>query len=282
MLKVSIIIATKNEEKNIGRCLESLISQSYKNLEIILIDFGSYDNTIEIAKKYTGLVLNIKEYVDLSKVKNFRGAQINFGGSVSKGEMLFFPDADMTFDKDLIHEIVNQSNYFDAFYIPEKIIGKGYFGKIRNFERSFYNETSIDAIRAIKKEYFFKVGGFDTYNVYFGPDDWDFTKMLKETNCKSYITKNFLYHHEESLNIKSYINKKSKYIYSFETYIKKWGKSDKDIKKQFGFYYRFLGVFIENGKWKFFFTHPILIISLFYIKTLVGIVFIIKKFFKLN
>ncbi|MBM3283586.1 glycosyltransferase [Candidatus Gottesmanbacteria bacterium] len=42
---VSIVIPTLNEEKNIGRCLESILDQTYKNIEIIVVDNNSKDKT---------------------------------------------------------------------------------------------------------------------------------------------------------------------------------------------------------------------------------------------
>lgn len=50
--KVSIIVPVYNVEKYIEKCLNSLISQSYKNIEIILIDDGSKDNSGKICDKY--------------------------------------------------------------------------------------------------------------------------------------------------------------------------------------------------------------------------------------
>ena len=49
---VSIIVPMYNSEKYIERCVKSLISQSYKNIEIVLVDDGSKDKTIEILKLY--------------------------------------------------------------------------------------------------------------------------------------------------------------------------------------------------------------------------------------
>lgn len=57
---ISVIITTKNEEKNIGKCLESVLAQTYPagNIEIIVVDNGSTDKTKEIAIKYTEKVFN--------------------------------------------------------------------------------------------------------------------------------------------------------------------------------------------------------------------------------
>ena len=50
-MKVSIITATYNSEKNISDCLQSVATQTHKNIEHIVIDGGSTDNTIEIAPR---------------------------------------------------------------------------------------------------------------------------------------------------------------------------------------------------------------------------------------
>jgi glycosyltransferase involved in cell wall biosynthesis len=51
-MKVSIILPTKNNEKTIKKCLESIRAQTYKNIEIIFVDNYSSDNTYKIAKSF--------------------------------------------------------------------------------------------------------------------------------------------------------------------------------------------------------------------------------------
>lgn len=62
-----------------------------------------------------------------------------------------------------------------------------------------------------------------------------------------------------------------------DDYFKKWG-FDETTKKQFGFYYRYIGVFIENGKWKKLFAHPLLSLSMYFLLFLRGCVYILAKF----
>lgn len=274
---ISVVITTKNEEKNIENCLKSILEQSYKNIEIIVVDNFSTDKTKEIALRYTDKVYDLSKEIDLTNIKNYRGAQLNFGVSKASGEIIFFPDADMTFDKNLLSEAVEKLEKNDALYVPEIIYGNGLFGKIRNFERSFYNETCIDGVRIVKKNVFLEVGGFDVKNIVFGPDDWDFTKTLKQKNFNFEITDKVLYHHEEWLTLKVYLNKKSKYIGTFDGYIKKWGRDDKDVEKQFGIYYRYFGVFLENGRWKKLLAHPILSLGMYFLRGMVGVIYLIKR-----
>jgi len=282
---VSIIISTLNAASVLEKCLQSVVAQDYpKNkIEMIVADGGSTDKTRKIAKKYTNKVYNIPDLLDLTKVKNLRGAQLNFGVKKSKGKIIFFPDADMTFEKKLMKEAVGLiiKNKLDALYIPETVVGKGMFKKIRNFERSFYNETCIDAVRITTKKIFLKINGFDEKNINFGPDDWDFTKKIRIITNEIGITGLKINHHEEDITLGKYLSKKKKYVDTFAGYIKKWGKNDADIIKQLGLRYRYFVVFTEKGKWKKLLKHPVLTIGMFCLKFLVGFNYLFKKKFRL-
>jgi len=78
--KISIIIRTKNEEKWITSCLESISRQRYKDFEIVLVDNCSTDKTVEKAKNFGVKVVNIEEF--------FPGNAINVGINASSGEYI--------------------------------------------------------------------------------------------------------------------------------------------------------------------------------------------------
>ncbi len=59
-METSIIIRTKNEEKWIGRVLDKLFEQTYKNFEIVIVDSGSTDKTLRIASRFPVKILTIK------------------------------------------------------------------------------------------------------------------------------------------------------------------------------------------------------------------------------
>ena len=80
--QTSIIIRCLNEDKHIGTLLTALQKQSYKNFEVILVDSGSTDATLDIAKKYDGKILHI--HPD----KFSFGASLNLGCEAAKGEFL--------------------------------------------------------------------------------------------------------------------------------------------------------------------------------------------------
>lgn len=260
---VSIVVTTKEEAKNIKQCLESIKNQTYKNTEIIVADNNSKDKTKEIAKTYTEKVYNIGPE---------RSAQRNFSVAMAKGKYIMYLDADMILEENLLEECVKQiqTKDADAINIQENILGKSFFSKCRNFERSFYCNSSIDGVRFMRKDIFKEVGGFD--EALTGPEDWDLSKKIKQIGGKIILLKNSHINHDESkVVLKDYLNKKSYYAKSFDKYKKKWGANDSDIKKQLGFYYRYIGVFIEQKKYKKIITHPILFFGLIYLRILVGI-----------
>lgn len=266
---VSITITTKNEENNIGLCLQSIKQQTYpqNKIEIIVVDNNSIDQTKKIAKKFTKNVFNFGPE---------RSAQRNFGMlKKSHGKYLMFLDADMSLSSRLIEKAINKLEHsnLSALYIQEIIIGNSFWSKVRNFERSFYNATVIDCVRIIRKEVFIKVQGFD--ETLTGPEDWDLDKRIRDCAKVGLLnnTNGRIYHHEK-FNFKQYLSKKVYYVKSFAKYIKKWGKNDPDIQKQFGLWYRYFGVFIKQGKWEKLISHPFLATGLFFLKFVLGIIFL--------
>lgn len=261
---VSIVITTKNEQAHIKACLYSIKNQTYKNTEIIVVDNNSTDSTKELAKSYTDKVYNKGPE---------RSAQRNYGMiDKAKGEFVMFVDADMILEPNLISECVIQIQPIGivALHIPEVVMGKKFFSKVRRFERSFYNGTVVDGARFFQKDMFSKVGGFNTSMS--GPEDWDIDKKLKQIGAKIHLlTGSHINHNEGEFDLKSYLNKKSYYANSFDAYINEWGANDEDVKKQLGLYYRFIGVFIEQGKWKKLIRHPILTAGMYYLRIRVGL-----------
>lgn len=273
-MMVSIIITTKNEEKNIINCLESIRKQNFDQdkIEIIVVDNNSTDNTKAIASEFTE---NIYDFGPE------RSAQRNFGVRKSKGKYILYLDADMILAPEVISECVKKclDDNIIALYIPERIIGESFWNKVRNFERSFYDATDIDCVRFVRRDIFNKLNGFDENLT--GPEDWDFDRRTKELG-KTDIIRTPLSHNEGQFRLAPYLAKKSYYSRTFESYINKWGRNDRIVKKQLGLTYRFFGVFFENGKWKKLILHPVLTLGMYFLRVLVGAVFLLRKVKKKN
>lgn len=100
---VSIIIPTYNTAKYLPACLDSIINQTYQNLEIILIDDGSTDNSYEIAKEYAQKDSRIK----LIHQKNAgQSCARNHGINLATGKYIGFIDSDDQIKKDFIEKLL--------------------------------------------------------------------------------------------------------------------------------------------------------------------------------
>lgn len=100
---VSIIIPAYNAEEYIDRCIESCLSQSYKDIEIIVVDDGSKDQTVNICEKYKDSRLKIieKKNEGVSRTRNV-------GISHAKGELILFLDADDFLYEDCCAVVVSE------------------------------------------------------------------------------------------------------------------------------------------------------------------------------
>ena len=102
---VSIIVPMYNSEKYIVRCIDSLLEQSYENIEIIVVDDGSSDNSVEIIKKYNDNRINIYQ-----KRNEGVSATRNLGIEKSNGDFLLFVDSDDYVSKDIVKVMLDKVN----------------------------------------------------------------------------------------------------------------------------------------------------------------------------
>ena len=96
--KISVIIPVYNVEKYISRCLDSILNQSYKNVEIIIINDGSTDKSGLICDEYSKRYDNIRVF---HKENGGVSSARNLGITVAKGEYITFADPDDFLNKDM-------------------------------------------------------------------------------------------------------------------------------------------------------------------------------------
>ena len=97
--KISIIVPIYNTEKYLGNCLNSIINQTYKNLEIILINDGSTDNSLSICNNYKNKDNRIKI---VNKTHTGVSDTRNIGIKNATGEYIGFVDSDDYIEQDLL------------------------------------------------------------------------------------------------------------------------------------------------------------------------------------
>lgn len=102
---ISIIVPIYNSEQHLNECIDSIVNQSYKNLEIILVDDGSTDNSSRICSSYTNTDNRVKYYK-----KNNTGVSStrNFGINASTGSLIMFVDSDDILKENCVESLVDR------------------------------------------------------------------------------------------------------------------------------------------------------------------------------
>lgn len=143
MKKISIIVPVFNGQDYLHRCIESLINQTYKNIEIILVDDGSTDNSGKICDNYA---LSDKRIRVIHKKNSGPAVARNAGIKISKGEFIFFIDADDFIEKDTFSLLIAGYKKYKA----DIIIGD--FRKIENGVIEQRHDISFPGSKLLNKQ----------------------------------------------------------------------------------------------------------------------------------
>ena len=103
---ISVIVPVYNVEKYLGQCLDSIINQTLKDIEIICVDDGSTDGSLDILNSYK----EKDDRIIILKQKNlYAGVARNNGAKAAKGKYLSFLDSDDFFDVNMLQDMYNQA-----------------------------------------------------------------------------------------------------------------------------------------------------------------------------
>ena len=272
-MKLSVVITTRNEEANIANCIASF-DGCRDDVEVIVVDNVSTDRTKEIAASLGAKVLDKGPE---------RSAQRNLGWRTAAAEWVVVLDADMMLPRETVDEMLDIAGRKPggdvsgtlAYWIPEVRTGTGIRTKARNFERSFYDGTAIDALRLFHKSVLERTGGYDE-SLIAGGEDWELDIRVLATGARCEVLKHHLVHNESKLSFGRLMAKKAYYSKSMVAYQAKW-KGHPALKKQFGLFYRYFGVFFENGKWRRLVRHPVLAAVMYFERVAVGAVYLLSR-----
>jgi len=179
---VTIIIPVLNEEKTIEKCIKNIIELPGQK-ELIVVDGGSHDKTVEIARRYAQVITSPKG----------RAKQMNGGAKVAKGDILWFVHSDSKLHLSSIFEMENA--------IAEKYIGgcfRLYFYDLdTKFMRFVANSSNLRAkyLKLIfgdqgifmRRDIFEKLGGFEDIELM---EDWEFSRRIHRLGKMKMIDKN--------------------------------------------------------------------------------------------
>jgi len=212
---VSIIIPTYNSARTVGQVIKSCLDQTYKKLEIIVVDNNSKDNTLDIACNFG---------VRTFKKGPERGAQRNFGAKMAKGDFYLFLDSDISLSPDVLMECVKlaEDEVAEVITLREYIVGNGFWAECRKIEaQCYFGDDTIEAPRFISRKAFWDVEGYDEDINLTGTEDWDLRERLLEKGYKILRVNAPTYHDEGKIILKKRIFQKCYYAQSFIAYNKK-------------------------------------------------------------
>lgn len=253
---VSVIIPTRNSASTISRCLLSIKGQKYHNIEVIIVDAFSADETKEILSQFSA---------DLYSLDAERAAAKNYGVSVSRGTYVLFLDSDMTIEESVIEECIQECHYRQrkGVIIPERSVGKGFWVRVRDFERGLYAGSIIESPRFFPKTCVLSAGGFDEQVVANEEATLPYKLEQKGYDVRFRI-KSCIFHIEDNFKMSKWVSKKRYYLASKEIYSLKYGAYS---SLQFSITYRFK-LFFTNGNWRKLLLNPVLATGLFCLKGL--------------
>ena len=190
-IKVSVIIPVYNTEDYLKECIESLVNQTLREIEILIVNDGSTDSSLEIMKEFKNKYPNIIKIFD--KVNGGQASARNYALSFAQGEYLGFVDSDDWVDSTMYEEMYEKAEKEDADIVicdmvdhfPDRTVCY----PSSRFENKF--KVTPSACNKLFKRSLVKE---DVFPVGLWYEDFEFTTMqLMKTDCISVIYKG-LYH----------------------------------------------------------------------------------------
>jgi len=240
--KISIITPSFNQDKFIESTIQSVLNQNYPNIEYIIIDGGSSDNTINILKKY-----NNQLHYWVSEPDNGQSHAINKGFAIASGEIIAWINSDDiyfpgTFKK--VNEIFNNTPKMDVLYSNGTWINES--GEIIHHRKNLpfhYKTWFYGMADPFQPEVFYRYGvlkkaGYvdESFNMMMDREWWI---RMANNNCR------FLYIDDEFAGLRKYEQTKTAKFQKKNT-LERWKFHDLHWK---GF--RFQNRLIQKIHWKF-------------------------------
>lgn len=218
MPKVSVIVPFYNVEEYIEKCIKSLVNQTLNDIEIILVNDGSQDNSINIAKKYAAEYPS--KIIYLEKENGGLGDARNYGIPFANGKYIAFVDSDDYVEKDMYEEMIKKAETEDSDmvecdfwweYSEKNIkidIGSIYEGK----HEALVNARVVAWNKLIKKEIVVK-NEIQFPKRYKYEDIEFFYKLNPYLNKISFVKKPFIHYIQRNNSLSNSQNERTKEIF---------------------------------------------------------------------
>lgn len=151
--KFSIIVPVYNVEKYIAECFNSILNQTLQDFEVICINDGSSDNSLEILNSFAK---NDKRFIVISQENQGQGVARNNALKIANGEYIVFVDPDDWIEKNMLEEIYKTFKTTNT-----NVIEFNY----QKYNESSKNDKAISLAKHIKKIYGYKLKSNSSYNI---------------------------------------------------------------------------------------------------------------------
>lgn len=200
-MKLSVVIPAYNREKELPKCIDSVLSQTYKDFEIVIVDNGSTDNSKDIVQSYINQDSRVKYF--WQENSGSPAGSRNTGIKNALGEWVVFLDSDdywyETKLEEVCHKIDNLSDEYIAISHYEdkeidciKVVTLEHGKNLSDLpydELLFKGNSLSTSAMTVRKEKLLEVGLFDTRKDYFAVEDYDMWMRLAKVGKFAYIHK---------------------------------------------------------------------------------------------
>jgi len=193
MDKVSIIIPCYNQAHYLPEAINSALAQSYKNIEIIVVNDGSTDKTSSVARQFNVQLIEQGN-------KGLAAAR-NTGIKASSGEWILPLDADDKIHPDFISKTIGRGDIvatlIETFGSEHRYFK---FGRDQPFHSDFLKMNQVAYCSLYKREVWNKISGYDE-NMKDGYEDWDFWLRATREGYRVKRVMEFLFYYRRGVNI---------------------------------------------------------------------------------
>ncbi|MEZ5342212.1 MAG: glycosyltransferase family A protein [Acidimicrobiales bacterium] len=202
--RITFVVPTKNSGRTIEACLQSITNQANADVELIVVDNDSTDNTFEVASELADLAVRRGPE---------RSAQRNHGLALATGEFVVFIDSDMVLEPGIANEAVSLLTHepaLGALVIPELAFGEGPWAPARIMEKELYiGDPAVEAARVFRSDACRSIGGYDERLN--GREDWDLPDRLQLEGWGIGRVTSRIWHDEGHISLRETFSKKRYY-----------------------------------------------------------------------
>ena len=218
MPKVSVIVPIYNVEKYLEKCINSLLSQTLEDIQIILVNDGSKDNSGTIAKKYAER--NKDKVIYVEKENGGLSDARNYGLKYSTGDFVAFLDSDDYIEKNAYEEMYNKAIEENADYVECDFIWE-YPNKAKIDQQYKYQNKKemLSFVRVVAWNKLIKRSLIIEHNLEFPKglryEDVEFTyKLIPYINKFAYVDKPFIHYVQREGSIANVQNERTAEIFT--------------------------------------------------------------------